>query len=59
MAAMVPAYDIFEILRNGIRWIEAVDTLDTAQARVAELGETKPAEYLIVNRRTGIKSVYQ
>jgi hypothetical protein len=51
---IIPPYDIFEILNNGVRWIEAVDTLDTARARVAELKETKPAEYLIVNQRTGI-----
>ena len=52
---MIPAYDIFEILSNGIRWIQAVETLDSAQAGVAELADAKPTEYMIVNQRTGIK----
>jgi hypothetical protein len=36
-------------------WVGTADTLDGARLRVAELGKSTPAEYIVMNQRTGDK----
>jgi hypothetical protein len=53
---MVPPFDIFKVADDGIPlWIETAATLDAAKARVQELSEFWPAEYVIASRKTGHK----
>ncbi len=51
---MITPFDIFECDRsNEMLWIEAVSDLEIAKARVAELMQAKPCEYLIFSQKTG------
>jgi len=51
---MITPFDIFECDRsNEMLWIEAVSDLEIAKARVAELIQAKPCEYLIFSQKTG------
>jgi len=45
--------DVFRLECGGVRWLEAVATFERAQARAQELAATSPAEYLVVNLKTG------
>jgi hypothetical protein len=47
---MVPPFDIFRVDSGNPIWIQAVDTIDAARARVAELMKTQPSAYLILNQ---------
>ena len=51
---MQPPFDIFKLSKDNIPvWVEAVETLDAANARVKELLKLRPiADYLIFNQRT-------
>jgi hypothetical protein len=50
------SFDIFSLDTSiGMLWIEAVADLDIAKARVAELMQAKPCEYLIFPQTTGDK----
>jgi hypothetical protein len=53
---LIPPFDIFLVAddRNPV-WIEPAETLEGAQARVAELGATRPGEYLVFSQKTGNK----
>jgi hypothetical protein len=56
MLAMVSFFDIFgSDICNEMLWIEAVADLEIAKARVAELMQAKPCEYLIFSQKTGHK----
>jgi len=51
---MITPFDILECDRsNEMLWIEAVSDLEIAKARVAELMQAKPCEYLIFSQKTG------
>jgi hypothetical protein len=53
---MIPPFDILRVDADGhLHWIQAIDTLDAAKARVVELIKTVPSEYLIISHRTGRK----
>ena len=45
--------DVFRLECGGVRWLESVATFERAQARAQELAATSPAEYLVVNLKTG------
>ena len=51
---MQPPFDIFKLSKDNIPvWVEAVETLDAASARVKELLKLQPiADYLIFNQQT-------
>jgi hypothetical protein len=42
-------------MSNEMLWIEAVADLEIAKARVAELMQTNPCEYLMFFQKTGYK----
>jgi len=45
---------IYTVQGDGeLHFVVAVQTLDAAKARVRELGETWPGEYVIYNEETG------
>jgi len=45
---------IYRVQEDGeLHFVVAVQTLDDAKARVRELGETWPGEYVIYNEETG------
>lgn len=47
-------YDIFKMAGNGEPvWLEARSPLDAALARVTELQDNFPGEYLVVSQGTG------
>jgi hypothetical protein len=51
-------FDIFRTETNGgVLWIESAATLESAKARVQELGKRSPGEYLLLNQETGNKLV--
>jgi hypothetical protein len=53
---LIPPFDIFLVADDGNPvWIEPAETLEAAQARVAELGATNPGEYFIFSQKTGNK----
>jgi hypothetical protein len=53
---MIAAFDIFKTDGNGdLLWLEAVPDLDTAKARVREMGPTSPGKYIILSQKTGNK----
>ena len=45
--------DVFRLECGGVRWLESVPTFERAQ----ELAATSPAEYLVVNLKTGDRHV--
>ena len=49
--------DVFRLERGGARWLESVATLKRAQARAQELAATSPAEYLVVDLKTGDRQI--
>ena len=51
---MTPIVDIFDKLPDGSpMWIEAVEGLDNARARVKELRRRVPADYFIYSEQNG------
>ena len=51
---MRPLFCIFKLRSDrSVHFIEAVQALDDAKARVQELGELWPGEYVIQNEATG------
>src|ERR1700746_1851443 len=51
--------DVFRLERGGARWLESVATLKRAQARAQELAATSPAEYLVVDLKTGDRQIIE
>ncbi len=54
---MTPKVDIFRVETGGVRWVEAVATLEGAKARVQELAGRSPGEYFLLDQETGNKLV--
>jgi hypothetical protein len=54
---MSTPFDIFQLDRAGVRWLESADTLDRAKTRIHELAEVSPGEYLLLDHNTGNKVV--
>jgi hypothetical protein len=55
---MVLPFDIFKLQKDGsVRWCEAVDTFEAAEARVAALARSAPAQYIIFHQQTGQKVI--
>jgi hypothetical protein len=54
---MTPKLDIFRVETGGVRWVEAVATLEGARARVQELAARSPGEYFLLDQETGNKLV--
>lgn len=53
---MIAPFDIFKSEGNGdLLWLEAVPDLDTAKARVREMGSSSPGKYMILSQKTGNK----
>ena len=53
---MVPPFDIFQKEPDGkLRWIEAAESLESAQARVQKFMKLSPGEYMIFSQKTGNK----
>ena len=49
---MIPAFDIFRVVNGQLLWVDAVPSLDIAQASVRQLMSVKPAEYMILSQKT-------
>jgi hypothetical protein len=54
---VTPPLDIFRVETGGVRWLESAATLEDAEARVQELAVRAPAEYLVLNQKTGERLV--
>jgi len=53
MSGMITLFDNFRFdISNEMLWIEALADLEIAEARVAELMQAKPCEYLIFSQKT-------
>jgi hypothetical protein len=50
---MVAPFDIFKVAGRELRWLEAVETLQAAEARIKERALTSPGKFLIYDQRTG------
>jgi hypothetical protein len=49
----IPRYDVLKRDCGGLRWIEAVDDLESARLRIQELGSASYGEYLVFDQNTG------
>jgi hypothetical protein len=54
---MSTPFDIFQLDRAGVRWLESADSLDRAKARIHELAVGSPGEYILLDHKTGDKLV--
>jgi hypothetical protein len=54
---MSTPFDIFQIDRAGVRWLESADSLDHAKTRIHELAVGSKGEYLLLDHKTGNKLV--
>jgi len=54
---MSTPFDIFQVDRAGVRWLESADSLDHAKTRIHELAVGSPGEYLLLDHKTGNKLV--
>jgi len=53
---MVPPFNILRVRKDGAPlWMEAVQTLEEAKARVQQLAATEPGPYVIFSQKTGNK----
>src|SRR4030088_2008723 len=51
-------FDIFQIESGGsMRWLETLEDMDDAKARIQDLGLLSPGEYIILDQQTGNKLV--
>ena len=50
-------FDIFQLVRAGVRWLESAESLDYAKRRIHELAVSSPGEYLLLDQETGTKVV--
>jgi hypothetical protein len=58
---MLDPFDVFKVERNGnVRWLRAIPDLERAKSYVNRvLGIAAPADYLILNQRTGERIIIQ
>jgi hypothetical protein len=58
---MLDPFDIFKVEHNGsVRWLRAIADLERAKSYVSKvLVVAAPADYLILNQRTGERIVIQ
>jgi len=58
---MLDPFDIFKLERNGsVRWLRALPDLERAKSYVVKiLVIAAPADYLILNQRTGERIIIQ
>jgi hypothetical protein len=54
---MSTPFDIFQLDRAGVRWLESADSLDHAKTRIHELAVSSPGEYLLLDHNTGDRLV--
>ena len=52
---MIKPFDIFWFGENGPNWIEAVDTLETARAHIANLPQGASGSYAALDQRSGAR----
>jgi hypothetical protein len=50
---MVPSLDIFKIESGGLRWCEAVTSIETAKARIEKLALSSRGNYFIFDQKSG------
>jgi len=51
---MDSTFDIFKITSDGPLWVEAVEGLEKAKERMAQLALTSPGEYFIHSHDNGV-----
>ena len=57
---MIPHFDVFQVENDGnLLWLEAVATMEEAQALVQGLASRGSREYVILNQITGNKVVFK
>jgi hypothetical protein len=58
---MFDPFDIFKVEHNGsVRWLRAIADLERAKSYVSKvLVVAAPADYLILNQRTGVRIIIQ
>jgi hypothetical protein len=54
---MTHPIDIFRMEPTGVRWLEASRSLEDAKARVKELAEKSPGEFVVLDQKTGSQVV--
>jgi hypothetical protein len=51
-------FDIFENEKTGtVLWVGSAKTIDEARVRIRQVAPQSPAEYLVLNQKTGDKIV--
>jgi len=51
---MDSTFDIFKVTSGGPLWVEAVEGLEKAKERMAQLALTSPGEYFIHSQDNGV-----
>jgi hypothetical protein len=54
---MTDLSDIFRVENNDLRWVESATTLEDVKARARELAVRSPAEYVLLDQKSGNKLV--
>ena len=54
MPRMDSTFDIFKVTSGGPLWVEAVEGLEKAKERMAQLALTSPGEYFIHSQDNGV-----
>ena len=54
---MTHRLDIFRVETRGVLWVGSAVTLEDAKARVQELTVLSPADYILLDLKTGAKLV--
>jgi hypothetical protein len=54
---MTAPFDIFAVETGGVHWLGSAETLEGAKARIHELAQRSPGEFVLLNQQTGNKVV--
>jgi hypothetical protein len=54
---MTAPFDIFAVETGGVNWLGSAETFEDAKARIQELAQRSPGEFVLLNQHTGKKVV--
>jgi len=47
--------DIFQVVPDGVRWLESAESVESAKSRVAQLAKSPSDEYIVLDQKSGKK----
>jgi len=49
--------DIFQVVPDGVRWLESAESVESARSRVVQLAKSSSDEYIVLDQKSGKKYV--